>query len=60
MHNNFSPNWNGVKLEFNPPGGRNGLSLNELRVVTPEDNEKIQEIRDQTTNLFQEKPGQKN
>jgi hypothetical protein len=34
---NFSPDWNGVKLEFNPPGGRYGLSLHELELLGPED-----------------------
>ena len=29
---NFSDGWNGVKLEFNPPGGRYGLSLHEVRL----------------------------
>ena len=48
---NFSPDWNGVKLEFNPPGGRYGLCLHELRLLTPEDGEEILGIRDQTTNL---------
>jgi len=32
---NFSPGWNNVKLEFNPPGGRYGLCLHEVRVLTP-------------------------
>ncbi len=30
---NFSPGWNGVKLEFNPPGGRYGLCLHELKLL---------------------------
>lgn len=30
---NFSPDWNGVKLEFNPPGGRYGLCLHEVRLL---------------------------
>ncbi len=30
---NFSPGWNGVELEINPPGGRYGLSLHELRLL---------------------------
>lgn len=30
---NFSPDWNGVKLHFNPPGGRYGLSLHEVRLL---------------------------
>ncbi len=29
---NFSPGWNDVKLEFNPPGGRYGLCLHEVRL----------------------------
>ncbi|MBN1126912.1 MAG: hypothetical protein JXA82_18060 [Sedimentisphaerales bacterium] len=37
---NFSPNWNGVKLEFNPPGGRYGLCLHELRFLAPEEEPK--------------------
>lgn len=32
---NFSPGWNGVKLAFNPPGGRYGLCLHELRLLAP-------------------------
>ncbi len=48
---NFSPDWNGVNLEFNPPGGRYGLCLHELRLLTPEDDVEISRIRDQTTNL---------
>jgi len=32
---NFSPDWNGVKLEVNPPGGRYGLCLHELRLLAP-------------------------
>ena len=35
---NFSPGWNDVKLEFNPPGGRYGLSLHEVRLLGPNDN----------------------
>ncbi|MFC2098476.1 hypothetical protein ACFLSP_01895 [Bacteroidota bacterium] len=48
---NFSPDWNGVKLEFNPPGGRYGLCLHELKLLGPEDAAKVANIRDQTTNL---------
>lgn len=48
---NFSPDWNGVKLEFNPPGGRYGLCLHELRLLRPEDEKEISRLRDQTTNL---------
>ena len=33
---NFSPNWNGVKLNFNPPGGRYGLCLHEVKLLGPE------------------------
>jgi len=29
---NFSPGWNGVKLEFNPPGRRYGLCLHEVKL----------------------------
>lgn len=32
---NFSPGWNGVDLKFNPPGGRYGLSLHEIRLLKP-------------------------
>ncbi|MHC4912560.1 MAG: hypothetical protein ACYTE5_06090, partial [Planctomycetota bacterium] len=35
---NFSPGWNDVKLEFNPPGGRYGLCLHEVRLLGPNDN----------------------
>ena len=48
---NFSPDWNGVKLEFNPPGGRYGLCLHEIRLLTPEDDKEISRLRDQTTNF---------
>jgi hypothetical protein len=34
---NFSPGWNGVKLSFNPPGGRYGLCLHEVRLLGPGD-----------------------
>lgn len=30
---NFSSGWNGVDLKFNPPGGRYGLSLHEVRLT---------------------------
>jgi hypothetical protein len=32
---NFAPNWNGIKLKINPPGGRYGLSLHECRLLAP-------------------------
>ena len=32
---NFSPVCNEVKLEFNPPGGRYGLCLHEVRLLKP-------------------------
>jgi hypothetical protein len=35
---NFSRGWNDVKLEFNPPGGRYGLCLHEVRLLGPDDN----------------------
>ena len=35
---NFSRGWNGVKLNFNPPGGRYGLCLHEVRLLGPSDN----------------------
>jgi hypothetical protein len=34
---NFSPGWNGVALKFNPPGGRYGLCLHEVRLLGPGD-----------------------
>jgi hypothetical protein len=34
---NFAPNWNGMKLRINPPGGRYGLCLHELRLLSPGD-----------------------
>jgi len=34
---NFSRGWNDVKLEFNPPGGRYGLCLHEVRLLGPDD-----------------------
>ncbi len=37
---NFSPGWNGVKLGINPPGGRYGLCLHEVRLTGPDDNKK--------------------
>lgn len=33
---NFSPGWNGVELKFNPPGGRYGLCLHEIKLSGPE------------------------
>jgi hypothetical protein len=32
---NFSPGWNGVALKFNPPGGRYGICLHEVRLLKP-------------------------
>lgn len=32
---NFSSGWNGVKLDFKPPGGTYGLSLHEVRLLVP-------------------------
>jgi hypothetical protein len=32
---NFSSGWNGVKLDFNPPGGTYGLSLHEITLLAP-------------------------
>ncbi len=34
---NFSQGWNGVKLKFNPPGGRYGLCLHEVELMRPND-----------------------
>jgi len=33
---NFSSGWNGMKLEFNPPGGRYGLCLHEVKLLDAE------------------------
>lgn len=33
---NFSRGWNGVELKFNPPGGRYGLCLHELKLLGPD------------------------
>lgn len=33
---NFSPGWNGVQLDVNPPGGRYGLCLHEIRLLAAE------------------------
>ncbi len=32
---NFSSGWNGLDLKFNPPGGRYGLSLHEIKLLGP-------------------------
>jgi hypothetical protein len=32
---NFSQGWNGVELKINPPGGRYGLCLHEIRLLGP-------------------------
>jgi len=32
---NFSSGWNGVNLSINPPGGRYGLSLHQVRLLGP-------------------------
>ena len=34
---NFSRGWNGVELKFNPPGGRYGLCLHEVKLLGPSD-----------------------
>lgn len=34
---NFSPNCNGIKLSFNPPGGRYGLCLHEMRFLSKDE-----------------------
>ena len=34
---NFSPGWNNVALKFNPPGGRYGLCLHEVKLLGPGD-----------------------
>lgn len=36
---NFSPGWNGVTLNFNPPGGRYGLCLHEVKLLGPDQSE---------------------
>lgn len=41
---NFSPDWNGVKLDFNPPGGRYGLCLHELQLLAP--GERVESLPD--------------
>jgi hypothetical protein len=33
---NFSPGWNGVDLKWNPPGGRYGLCLHEIKLLGPD------------------------
>ncbi|MDX2432266.1 MAG: hypothetical protein QNK35_15115 [Bacteroides sp.] len=48
---NFSPDWNGVKLKFNPPGGRYGLCLHEIKLLRPDDDASIKNIRDQNSNI---------
>lgn len=32
---NFAPDWNGMKLKINPPGGRYGLCLHEIKLLSP-------------------------
>ena len=32
---NFSSGWNGLDLKINPPGGRYGLSLHEVKLQGP-------------------------
>jgi len=32
---NFAPDWNGMKLKINPPGGRYGLCLHEVKLLAP-------------------------
>ncbi len=32
---NFAPDWNGAALKINPPGGRYGLCLHEVRLLVP-------------------------
>jgi hypothetical protein len=34
---NFSEGWNGVDLKINPPGGRYGLSLHEMKLLGPDE-----------------------
>lgn len=38
---NFAANWNGMKLKIDPPGGRYGLCLHEVRLLAP--GEKVEE-----------------
>ncbi|TQV82666.1 DUF4185 domain-containing protein [Exilibacterium tricleocarpae] len=47
---NFSQRWGDIKLGLNPPGGRYGLSLHEIRLLTPADTESLKGLRDQTSN----------
>lgn len=40
---NFSSNWNGIKLAFNPPGGRCGLCLHKMRFISKDEKDLVQE-----------------
>lgn len=51
---NFSPNWNGVKLAFNPPGGRYGLCLHELKLIRSNEVADYKNAKDQTQNIPKE------
>ncbi|WP_148216318.1 DUF4185 domain-containing protein [Coraliomargarita akajimensis] len=39
---NFSPGWNGVKLDFKPYGGRYGLCLHEMRFLAEDEQDPIE------------------
>jgi len=32
---NFAPNWNGLKIQPNPPGSRYGMCLQEIKILCP-------------------------
>ena len=32
---NFAPDWNGMKIQSNPPGSRYGMCLQEIRLLSP-------------------------
>ena len=37
---NFAPDWNGVKIQANPPGSHYGLVLQKIEFLTPDDNKR--------------------
>ncbi len=49
---NFSPGWNGVKLNFNPPGGRYGLCLHEMRFLSKDEKDPVPE-KVEEVNIFE-------
>ena len=38
---NFAPNWNGMKLDFKPYGGRYGLCLHEMRFLAADEKDPV-------------------